>query len=46
MATFLRINGYDVTASQRERAMWMIELSEGLTVAELAERIRATLTAR
>lgn len=43
LRTFLAINGYDVEASQEERADWMISLSRGQSIAELAERIRAVL---
>ena len=43
LRTFLTINGYDVEASQEEKADWMIALSRGQTVDELAERIRAVL---
>lgn len=43
LRTFLAINGYDVTASQEERADWMISLSRGTTVEELADRIRVVL---
>ena len=45
LRTFLSINGYEVTASQEERAQWIISLSEGMTVDQLAERVRAALTA-
>jgi death on curing protein len=42
--TFLRINGYDVTASQKERADWILGLSHGRTVEErLASRLRSAL---
>ena len=43
LRTFLAINGYDVTASQEERADWMISLSSGQTVERLSDRIRAAL---
>ena len=43
LRTFLAINGYDVAASQEERADWMISLSRGASVEELADRIRAVL---
>lgn len=43
LRTFLAINGYDVTASQEERADWMISLSHGQTVEQLSARIRAAL---
>jgi death-on-curing protein len=40
MRTFLLVNGFEVTASQDQRARWMIGLSEGLTVASLAAELR------
>ena len=43
MRLFLLFNGYDITASQSERAAWIIDLSEDGTAEELAARIRATL---
>jgi death-on-curing protein len=43
LRTFLAINGYDVTASQEERANWMISLSRGQTVEGLSDRIRRSL---
>jgi death on curing protein len=43
LRTFLAINGYDVDASQKERADWMISLSKGQTVEELSDRIRRAL---
>ena len=43
LRTFLAINGHDVTASQEERADWMISLSSGQTVEQLSRRIRAAL---
>ena len=43
LRTFLAINGYDVEASQEEKAEWMISLSRGQTIEELAERIRGVL---
>lgn len=43
LRTFLAINGYEVTASQEERADWMISLSRGQTVERLSDRIRAAL---
>jgi len=44
LRTFLSINGYDVAASQEERAEGIISLSEGATIDGLAVRIRAALT--
>jgi death-on-curing protein len=43
MRTFLLINGYQLTASQEDRAAWILDLSEGGTAEELGERIRAAL---
>jgi len=40
MRTFLLINGFEVTASQSERAGWMLGLSSGLSVAALADELR------
>jgi death-on-curing protein len=41
LRAFLLVNGYQVTSSQSERMSWMIRLSEGASVEELAERIRS-----
>lgn len=42
--TFLRANGHDVTASQAERANWILELSRGRSVEDrLAGRLRSAL---
>lgn len=46
LRTFLAINGYDVDASQRERANWILSLSKGATAEQLATRIRKALVAR
>jgi death-on-curing protein len=46
LRTFLAINGYDVDASQRERANWILSLSKGVTADQLAARIRKALVAR
>ncbi len=43
MRTFLAINGYAVDASQRERADWILSLSNGMTAEQLAERLRPAL---
>ena len=43
MRTFLLINGYTITAPQVDRAAWILDLSAGGTVEELAKRIRSTL---
>ncbi len=45
LRTFLSINGYAVDASQEERANWIISLSHGMTVDELAQRLRNALVA-
>jgi death-on-curing protein len=45
LRTFLSINGYNVDVSQEERANWIISLSQGTTVDQLAERIRNALVA-
>ncbi len=45
LRTFLAINGYDVEASQEDKADWMISLSRGQTIEELANRIRSVLRA-
>ena len=38
--TFLRVNGFRLTAPQMDRAQWILDLSSGLEPAQLAERIR------
>jgi hypothetical protein len=43
MLTFLEINGFPVSASDRELAGWIIGLSAGMTPEELAELIRCAL---
>lgn len=43
MRTFLLVNGYQVNASQTDRAQWILDFSDGLTVEQLAERIRRIL---
>jgi death-on-curing protein len=43
MRTFLLIHGFDVSASQEERARWILRLSEGLTPEELAAELRRFL---
>jgi death-on-curing protein len=45
LRTFVSINGYNVDVSQEERANWIISLSQGTTVDQLAERIRNALVA-
>jgi hypothetical protein len=39
MTTFLRVNGFDVTASYHELFGWMIALTMGLTPEQLAARM-------
>ncbi len=42
--TFLRVNGHNLTASQEERARWILELSEGRAAEQrFAERLRSSL---
>jgi death-on-curing protein len=43
LRTFLRVNGWEVGATQQERADWIMSLARGTTPAELAERLRSTL---
>jgi death-on-curing protein len=43
LRTFLAINGYDVEASQEDRAAWIISLSEGTSIEQLADRLRLVL---
>ena len=43
LRTFLAINGYGVNATQEERANWILSLSEGASIEQLAERIRAAI---
>ena len=45
LRTFLSINGYTIDASQEERANWIISLSHGMTVDQLAQRLRNALVA-
>jgi death-on-curing protein len=45
MLTFLELNGYCVQASDPELADWILDLATGTTPEQLAERIRAALTA-
>ena len=40
---FLAINGYDIVASQEVKADWMISLSRGDSIENLAARIRDSL---
>ena len=39
----LALTGYQLTATQAERAAWILELSAGGTVEQLADRIRDAL---
>jgi death-on-curing protein len=41
MRTFLRLNGYQVIAPPLMRARWIIELSSGGSLEDLAEKIRS-----
>ncbi len=43
LRTFLRVNGWDVRATQRERADWILSLACGTAPIELAERLRSSL---
>jgi death on curing protein len=43
LLTFLAVNGYDVIASQAERADWILRLSAGMTADELGATIRRSL---
>lgn len=43
LRTFLAINGYGIDASQEERAAWIISLSDGVSIDQLAAQIRAAL---
>ena len=43
MLTFLEVNGYRVPISDRELAAWIIDLSDGTTPEELADRVRAAM---
>lgn len=43
MRTFLLINGFDLSASQEQRAKWILRLSAGLTPEALAEELRECL---
>jgi death-on-curing protein len=43
LRTFLRVNGWDVAATQQERADWILSIAHGATPAELADRLRAVL---
>ena len=41
--TFLGLNGYDVDLSEDERVELMYEIADGLSVGEVAERLRSHL---
>lgn len=43
MLTFLDVNGYRLTVSDRKLADWIIDLSAGTTPEELADRVRAAM---
>ena len=40
MRTFLLINGFDVTASQEQRAQWILRLSQELSPEALGDELR------
>jgi death-on-curing protein len=43
MLAFLEVNGYQVMASDEDLAQWILDLIGGLTVEDLATRLRAHL---
>jgi death-on-curing protein len=43
MLTFLQLNGYAVAAPPEQLAAWILRLSEGGTIQELADALRPTL---
>ena len=43
MTTFLRVNGQRLTATQEDRAQWILDLAGGGSVDRLAERVRGAL---
>lgn len=43
MLTFIAVNGYELRASQAERADWILRLSAGLDIEGLADVIRRDL---
>ncbi len=43
LLTFLAVNGYELLASQEERADWILRLGAGMSIDELAALIRRTL---
>ena len=45
MRAFLLVNGYQVRASQTERAEWIHDLHAGLSIEDLAERMRSAIIA-
>ena len=45
MLTFIAVNGYDLLASQEERADWILRLNDDLSIDGLAELIRQDLVA-
>ncbi len=48
LTTFLRLNGYRLTASQSERFQWIVDLSKPgdleAKIADLAQRIQSRIT--
>lgn len=45
LLTFLAVNGYELLAPQKERADWILRLSAGMSIDELAVLIRRALVA-
>jgi len=43
LLTFIAVNGFDLLASQDERADWILRLGTGLGIDELAQLIRRAL---
>lgn len=43
LVTFLAVNGYELLASQEERADWILRLSAGMSIDALAGAIRRAL---
>jgi hypothetical protein len=43
LRTFLIVNGYDLQATQEERAAWILEFSKGKMPEALADELRARI---
>jgi death-on-curing protein len=43
LITFLAVNGYELSATQKERAEWILGLSAGMSIDEIAALIRGAL---